>query len=247
MREGANVRKPESTGPGRPRKPNGYTHRGALTAAVLKESVRLFQESTGLLWMDVEADARAWIAGFKERWKLAIEEQRLCEKLLATCGEVRDLAARRDSGFAQWVRSHLIPALEAGADTLHQTAAPLPRTPDTVITQVVEALDRTNFLARLDRAATDQEMAVLALLLGAQMSPAAHPGRSVRVEEVIAAATQAVIKAREKRGRPHLIEKFRKEMDDILHPLRWIEEMKQPSDWDPAHWLDRLNDTLKVK
>ena len=221
------ARKPKKDGPGRPK--NKLLNAAEL-GPVLKEECLRRLALAGIKWDD---GAERFVTKLVDEYRAEIAaafaspDRAVCAALLAAMQTAVEKSAGRDSDFAAWVKTNVEPLLESDRYSLMGWAFQVRKEPGSLVTDVVKAIDRTNFLGLIDRPAKDDELAAVLLLMG--LPPPVVKGKRVSAGEVIALIAKTVHKARIKHGRPHHLREMRRrrEQEEAADPtgeLRWMRE-----------------------
>jgi len=131
----------------------------------------MIEKSIGLPSSEIEAAARERYEAYKDEEKLDREVRDAADALNRAIREAVKVARRcrkspyGNSNFVHLVRNFVAPFMKSRHELKRLSWRPQ-RESNKSITLFVEAVDRTNFLGLIDRAATDPEMACLFVVLG---------------------------------------------------------------------------------
>jgi len=207
----------------------GKSGKAKLSAAELLAGCReMLEESMGLPYQEIETAARERIEEYDDEMKLGREVRDAAEALNQAIRRAMKAArhCRQSpcgasySDFAHLVRNFVAPFMKSRHELKRLSWRPQ-RESKSRITHFIEAVDRTNFLGLVDRAATNQEMACLLVVMGLAQTKETDWNWKTSVAGVLRRIALAVYHCRrdQHHGRPALIEKTHRDIAKRLREL----------------------------
>ncbi len=193
---------------------------GKWCAADLKQECRAILESSmRVTFADVEAAARELLEDYTQEVAADNQIRNAAAALDTALAEVERLAGEYPHSKIASIAKAFAEPRGATKEALGRLAWKPKRERAKPLTVFVEALDRTNFLAVIDRPATDKEFAALFLALG-EAPDLTRAQLAISMRVAFKQIVDAIAKNRRENGRPAFIDRAKKSMAPRLPGVR---------------------------